>query len=140
MSYVLYITSFGFRLDSTHCEMITTISLVTIHHHTSLIFRIYSHGNFQVFSTISLTMVYMLYITPPGFFVITESLYLLTLFTKLKLLNSKGNHKQNEKTTHRMEENIVNDVINKGLFPKYTNSSCSLISNPPPKKIGRRFK
>ena len=33
-------------------------------------------------------------------------------------LHSKGNHKQNEKTTHRMEKIFVNDVSNKGLISK----------------------
>ena len=35
-----------------------------------------------------------------------------------KLLHSKGNHKQNEKTTHRMGENIANDATDKGLISK----------------------
>ena len=38
-----------------------------------------------------------------------------------KLLHSKGNHKQNEKTTYRMGGNIcilINNVINKGLMSK----------------------
>ena len=39
------------------------------------------------------------------------------LFYTQKLLYSKGDHKQNEKTTHRMGENICKDAINKGLVP-----------------------
>ena len=35
-----------------------------------------------------------------------------------KLLHSKGNHKQNKKTTYRMEENICNDATDKGLISK----------------------
>ena len=38
-----------------------------------------------------------------------------------KLLHSKGNHKQNEKTTYRMGGNIcilINNMINKGLMSK----------------------
>ena len=35
-----------------------------------------------------------------------------------KLLHSKRNHKQNKKTTHRMGENITNEVTDKGLIFK----------------------
>ena len=31
---------------------------------------------------------------------------------------SKGNHKQNEKTTHRMGENICKEATDKGLISK----------------------
>ena len=33
-----------------------------------------------------------------------------------KPLHSKGNHKQNEKTTYRLVENFANDVMDKGFF------------------------
>ena len=33
-------------------------------------------------------------------------------------MHSKGNHKQNKKTTNRMGENTANNVINKGLISK----------------------
>lgn len=39
------------------CEMITTLSLVTICHHTKLTFRIYSLDNFHICSTMLLTIV-----------------------------------------------------------------------------------
>ena len=35
-----------------------------------------------------------------------------------KLLHSKGNHKQNKKTTCRLGEIFANDVSNKGLISK----------------------
>ena len=35
-----------------------------------------------------------------------------------KLLHSKGNHKQDEKTTLRMGENIANESMDKGLISK----------------------
>ena len=35
-----------------------------------------------------------------------------------KLLNSKRNHKQNEKTAYRMGEKFAKDVTNKGLISK----------------------
>ena len=50
------------------------------------------------------------------------------------LLHSKGNHKQNEKTTYRMWENICKQCI-KGWIPKYTNSPYSLISKNRQKAI-----
>ena len=35
-----------------------------------------------------------------------------------KLLHSKGNHKQNETITYKMEEIFANDATNKGLISK----------------------
>ena len=35
-----------------------------------------------------------------------------------KILHSKGNHKQNEKTTYAWEKIFANDEINKGLISK----------------------
>ena len=35
-----------------------------------------------------------------------------------KLVHSKGNHKQNEKTTHRMGKNICNEATEKRLISK----------------------
>ena len=35
-----------------------------------------------------------------------------------KFLHSKGNHKQNKKTTHRWEKIFANEVTNKGLVSK----------------------
>jgi len=40
-----------------------------------------------------------------------------------KLLYSKGNHKQNEKTTTDWEEIFTNDVTDKGLISKIYNST-----------------
>ena len=45
-----------------------------------------------------------------------------------KLLHSKGNHKLNEKTTHRTGENIVNDATNKGLISKMYRQLIQLMS------------
>ena len=33
-------------------------------------------------------------------------------------MHSKGNHKQNEKTTHRMGKNTFNEATEKGLISK----------------------
>ena len=35
-----------------------------------------------------------------------------------KLLHSKGNHKQNKKTTYRVGENFANNATDKGLISK----------------------
>ena len=44
-----------------------------------------------------------------------------------KLLHSKGNHNQNEKTTYRMGENICKWCNEQGLkFLKYTTSAYNL--------------
>ena len=44
-----------------------------------------------------------------------------------RLLQSKGNHKQNEKTTYRMGENICKWCNQQGLkFLKYTTSAYNL--------------
>lgn len=66
--------------------MIITISLVNIHHLTVTmfllmmrIFKIYSLSNSQIYNTVLLTIVTMLYITPLGLICfITGSFYLLT--------------------------------------------------------------
>ena len=42
----------------------------------------------------------------------------LDLIKLSKLLNSKGKHKQNKKTIYGPEENIANDVTDKGLMSK----------------------
>ena len=58
-----------------YCEIITTISLVNIHHYTKLqiffffvvrTFKIYSPSSFQIYSIVLLTIVTVLYITSPG--------------------------------------------------------------------------
>ena len=61
-----------------------------------------------------------------------------------KLLCNKGNHKQNEKTTYGLGENICNHATDKGLTPKYTNSSYNSITTTtaktkkqPNQKMGR---
>ena len=70
--------------------MITTISLLNTH--TSLSYNcffscdeklhIYSLSNFQIYSTVLLTIVTILYITSPGFiYLIVGNLYLLITFT-----------------------------------------------------------
>ena len=71
--------------------MITVISLGSIFFRKQLpkiffpvmkTFKIYSLINFQIYTTILLTIVTMLYITSPGpIYFITGSLYLLTIFT-----------------------------------------------------------
>ena len=61
-----------------YLEMITKISLINVHHHT----LICSVSNFQVCSKMFLTIVTLLYITPPWLiYFITYSLYLFTSFT-----------------------------------------------------------
>ena len=46
-----------------------------------------------------------------------------------KLLHSKGNHKQNAKTSHRLGENICKWCDRQEIsLQKFTNSSCSLTS------------
>ena len=35
-----------------------------------------------------------------------------------KLLHSKGNHKQNKKTTYRLRETLANDATDMGLISK----------------------
>ena len=66
-----------------YLEMITKISLINVHHHT----LICSVSNFQVCSKMFLTIVTLLYITPPWLiYFITYSLYLFTSFTQSTLL------------------------------------------------------
>ena len=68
--------------------MITAISLDNIHHLTVLIsflvmgtFKIYYLSSLQIYNTVLLTVVIMLYITSPGLtYFIIGSLYLLTTF------------------------------------------------------------
>lgn len=65
--------------------MTTTVSLVNIHHLTRLhkffplgmkTFKIYSFNNFRVYNPVLLTMVTMLYVTPPELiYLSTGSLY-----------------------------------------------------------------
>ena len=59
-----------------------------------------------------------------------------------KPLHSKGNHKPNEKTAHRIRENICKWCVQRGLkFPKYTNSSSTLTTKKQSNwKMGRRPK
>ena len=72
-----------------YCQMITTISLVNICYLMQLVFflmmtafKIYSLSNFQIYNTVLLTIVTMLYITSSEcIYLITGSLYLLTIFT-----------------------------------------------------------
>ena len=69
--------------------MITTINLINIqttHSFTVFLvtttFKIYSLSNFQIYHGMLLTVVIMLYITSSGLiYLITGSLYLLTIFT-----------------------------------------------------------
>ena len=42
---------------------------------------------------------------------------------------SKGNHKQNEMTTHRMEEKFVNSTTNEGLISKIHKQFIQLNNN-----------
>ena len=65
-----------------YCEMITTISQVIIHHYgynfflVMRTFKIYSLSNFQIYNTVLLTIVIMLYITSSRLISITGSFYL----------------------------------------------------------------
>ena len=45
-----------------------------------------------------------------------------------KLLHSKGNHKQNKKTTYGMRENICEDVTDEGLVSKINKQLIQLNS------------
>ena len=56
-----------------------------------------------------------------------------------KLLHSKGNYKQNEKTTNRLRENIYKWCNQQGLNPKYTNSynSTTKKANNPIEKLAK---
>ena len=45
-----------------------------------------------------------------------------------KLLHSKGNYKQNEKTTYGMGENICKQCDRQGVNFKYTNSSYNSVA------------
>ena len=63
-----------------------------------------------------------------------------------KLLQNKGNHRQNEKITYSMEENICKQCHQQGInFPKYTNSlynSTTTKNNPVQKwaqELNRHF-
>ena len=44
-----------------------------------------------------------------------------------KFVQSKGNHKQNEKKTREWEKIFANNVTDKGLISKITSNSCSSI-------------
>ena len=69
-----------------------------------------------------------------------------------KLLHSKRNHKQNEKTTHRMGENICKQGTDKGLLSKIykklmelrlqkqTTHTTQQQKKQPHQKMGRRPK
>ena len=52
---------------------------------------------------------------------------LIKIKQQQKLLHSKGQHKHNERTTHRMGDNILKDASNQALIPKCINSSCSSV-------------
>ena len=55
-----------------------------------------------------------------------------------KLLHSKGNYKQNKKTTYKMRENICKWCLIKAGFPKYTNSSYNSVKTTKNKPIEKR--
>ena len=48
-----------------------------------------------------------------------------------KLLHSKGNQKENKKTTYRMEKIVSNDATDKGLSLKYTNNLYNSTAKKP---------
>ena len=56
-------------------------------------------------------------------------------------MHNKGNHKQNEKTTYRMGQNICKDETDKGLiFKKCKQLKQLTIKKQPSQKVGRRSK
>ena len=58
-----------------------------------------------------------------------------------KLLYRKRNHKPDKKTILNWEKIFMNDATNKGLIPKYTNSSYNLITKiQPNRKMSRKPK
>ena len=59
-----------------------------------------------------------------------------------KLLHSKGNHKQNEKTTHRMGEDICKPGDRQGISLQnlQTAHTAQYQSKQPNQKMGRRPK
>ena len=56
-------------------------------------FKIYSLSNFQIYITLLLSLVTMLYITSQNIYFITESLYCLTTFTHFPLPLASDNHR-----------------------------------------------
>ena len=55
-----------------------------------------------------------------------------------KLLYSKGNHKQNGKTTYKMEKIFANDVTDKGLLSKIY-KHLKLLNNKKPKQLSQKM-
>ena len=63
-----------------------------------------------------------------------------------KLLHSKENHKQNERTTYGLGENVANDTANKGLVSKIYEHFIQLSNRKPnnlvkkgPEDLNRHF-
>ena len=80
-----------------YSEMITTVSLVNLHHQSQLqffflgmrTFKTYILSNFQINNTVLLTIVTIMYMTSPGrIYFITGRFYLVTTFTNFVHLPS----------------------------------------------------
>ena len=112
--------------------MISTISLVNIHHHTYLQrfsyedFKIYSFRNFQIYNTVLFTAVTRLYITSPELTCKTGSLCLLTTFTHFtRWILNITKYKKDQRGFRFHTEEINDYLLSFGIILK--KNICSYI-------------